>query len=161
LAGSGQNPLFDVVITLYKNTSDSRKLDKSLIMPLELEGVLREESSVITPSILISSHNLSDYNYAHIPAFGRYYYITDITSVRNGLWRVSLKCDVLMTYKSQIRSCKGILRNTQSTGATDYLTGEQYKRLVKTVTDIIDFPYGFNDNGEYILIVAGGVGGVS
>jgi hypothetical protein len=150
-----------MVITLYKNTSDSRKLDKSLTMPLELEGVLREESSVITPSILISNHNLSDYNYAHIPAFGRYYYITDITSVRNGLWRVSLKCDVLMTYKSQIRSCKGILRNTQSTGATDYLTGEQYKRLVKTVTDIIDFPYGFNDNGEYILIVAGGVGGVS
>lgn len=41
------------------------------------------------------------YNYAYIPDFSRYYYITDWVFI-GGLWRASLTVDVLATYKTQI-----------------------------------------------------------
>lgn len=46
---------------------------------------------------------LFDCNYCYIPKFNRYYYITDVVSVRANLWEVSMKCDVLMSYKDIIR----------------------------------------------------------
>lgn len=63
---------------------------------------LKDETSIINPEILISGSSFTSYNYAYISDFGRYYFIRDIVSVRNNLWRLSLECDVLATYKSQI-----------------------------------------------------------
>ena len=41
-------------------------------------------------------------NYARILEFNRYYFVVDIVSVRSGLWLLKLKCDVLMSFKSEI-----------------------------------------------------------
>ena len=38
-----------------------------------------------------------------------------------------------------------------------YFSGEQWASTVRTKTDIINFPNGLLDNGEYILITSGGV----
>lgn len=62
-----------------------------------------------TPLSLAITFSLSDndhipaYNYAYIPDFSRYYYITDWVFI-GGLWRASLTVDVLATYKTQILS---------------------------------------------------------
>ena len=68
-------------------------------------GVLKEPCSLLEPTILIESASATfpSFNYAHIPAFQRYYYITDIVSI-NGLWEVHLRSDPLATYKTQIGS---------------------------------------------------------
>ena len=98
-------------ITLYTNESEKNKLEKTLDHPILLEGTLRDESSIINPIILISSEKEDIpymYNYAYIPAFGRYYFITDIESVRTGIWRVSMHVDVLMSYKEQIKNLNRI-----------------------------------------------------
>ena len=146
-------------ITLYTNESEKNKLEKTLDHPILLEGTLRDESSIINPIILISS-NKEDipymYNYAYIPAFGRYYFITDIESVRTGIWRVSMHVDVLMSYKEQIKNLNVIINNSEETGANNYLSGNQWITNVKNTTNIVNFPNGLNDNGEFILITAGG-----
>lgn len=146
-------------ITLYTNESEKNKLEKTLDHSILLEGTLRDESSIINPIILISS-NKEDipymYNYAYIPAFGRYYFITDIESVRTGIWRVSMHVDVLMSYKEQIKNLNVIINNSEQTGANNYLSGEQWITNVKNTTNIVNFPNGLNDNGEFILITAGG-----
>ena len=146
-------------ITLYTNESEKNKLDKTITNSVLLEGNLRDESSIINPIILISS-NKEDipymYNYAYIPAFGRYYFITDIESVRTGIWRVSMHVDVLMSYKEQIKNLNVIINNSEETGANNYLSGEQWITNVKNTTNIVNFPNGLNDNGEFILITAGG-----
>ena len=146
-------------ITLYTNESEKNKLDKTITNSILLEGNLRDESSIINPIILISS-NKEDipymYNYAYIPAFGRYYFITDIESVRTGIWRVSMHVDVLMSYKEQIKNLNVIINNSEETGANNYLSGEQWITNVKNTTNIVNFPNGLNDNGEFILITAGG-----
>lgn len=146
-------------ITLYTNESEKNKLEKTITNSILLEGNLRDESSIINPIILISS-NKEDipymYNYAYIPAFGRYYFITDIESVRTGIWRVSMHVDVLMSYKEQIKNLNVIINNSEETGANDYLSGNQWITNVKNTTNIVNFPNGLNDNGEFILITAGG-----
>lgn len=146
-------------ITLYTNESEKNKLEKTITNSILLEGNLRDESSIINPIILISS-NKEDipymYNYAYIPAFGRYYFITDIESVRTGMWRVSMHVDVLMSYKEQIKNLNVIINNSEETGANNYLSGNQWITNVKNTTSIVNFPNGLNDNGEFILITAGG-----
>lgn len=146
-------------ITLYTNESEKNKLEKTITNSILLEGNLRDESSIINPIILISS-NKEDipymYNYAYVPAFGRYYFITDIESVRTGIWRVSMHVDVLMSYKEQIKNLNVIINNSEETGANNYLSGNQWITNVKNTTSIVNFPNGLNDNGEFILITAGG-----
>ena len=143
-------------ITLYTNNSEKNKLDKNLSNAKTFSGKLREESSIVNPSILIQIENPSNFNYAYNPEFKRYYFITDITSIRNGLWEVTMHVDVLMSFKDKIKATPVILSDTESAGATNYITGEQWKTNTKNTTEIKQFPKGLNPNGEFILITAGG-----
>lgn len=144
-------------ITLYVNSSEKQTINKSISNGLILTGLLRNESSVVNPTILIEIDNPSFYNYAYIPEFGRYYFITDMVSVRTNLWRISMSVDVLMSYQEQILNLDVIVNNASSPDMETYKTGEQWQSLVKTKTDVINFPSGLLDNGEYILITSGGV----
>lgn len=144
-------------ISLYKTASENNRVVKTLTDEKQLSGELRNQTSVLNPSIRIeSADNISTYNYAYISEFGRYYYITDIVSVRTNCWVVSLRCDVLMSYKDEIQGLNVILNNTQETGLSNYLASPNWVNLVKTKTDIKAFPSGLSEQGEFILITAGG-----
>lgn len=145
-------------LILYVNNSEKNKLDKSLSSELKLNGKLREESSVVNPSIMIQTTNPSIYNYAYIPEFKRYYFITDMVSVRTGLWEISMHVDVLMSFKDTIKGTQVILSDTETTGQTNYMAGEQWASNVKNTTNILRFPRSLNTEGTYILITAGGPG---
>ena len=43
-------------IILYNNHSENNKLDKSIVKIVELQGYLREQTSLINPQILIEFH---------------------------------------------------------------------------------------------------------
>ena len=144
-------------ISLFKTASENNRVVKTLTDEKQLSGELRNQTSVLNPSIRIeSADNISTYNYAYIPEFGRYYYITDIVSVRTNCWTVSLRCDVLMSYKDEIQGLNVILNNTQETGLSNYMASPNWVNLVKTKTDIKVFPSGLSEQGEFILITAGG-----
>lgn len=144
-------------ISLFKTNSENNRVVKTLTDEKQLSGELRNQTSVLNPSIRIeSADNISTYNYAYISEFGRYYYITDIVSVRTNCWVVSLRCDVLMSYKDEIQGLNAILDNTQETGLSNYLSSPNWVNLVKTKTDIKVFPSGLSEQGEFILITAGG-----
>ena len=144
-------------ISLFKTASENNRVVKALTDEKQLSGELRNQTSVLNPTIRIeSADNISTYNYAYISEFGRYYYITDIVSVRTNCWVISLRCDVLMSYKDEIQSMNVILNNTQETGLSNYLASPNWVNLVKTKTDIKVFPSGLSEQGEFILITAGG-----
>ena len=145
-------------ITLYTNNSEKNKLDKNLSNAKTFSGKLREESSIVNPSILIQIDNPSKYNYTYIPEFNRYYFITDMASVRTDIWELSMHVDVLMSFKESIKDTQIILSDTETTGQTNYMSGEQWARNVKDTTQIINFPNHLPVKGEYILITAGGPG---
>lgn len=144
-------------ISLFKTASENNRVVKVLTDEKQLSGELRNQTSVLNPTIRIeSADNISGYNYCYISEFGRYYYITDIVSVRTNCWVVSLRCDVLMSYKDEIKSMNVILNNTQETGLSNYLASPNWVSSVKTKTDIKVFPSGLSEHGEFILITAGG-----
>lgn len=146
-------------ITLCVTVSERHAIRKTLQNSLELTGALRGESSVINPSFIIEASNPSQYNYCYIPDFNRYYFITNITSVRTNIWRIDCSVDVLMSFQTEILNLDVIVSDL-SIGeplTETYMQGEQWATTVKNKTDIINFPSGLLDDGEYILITSGGV----
>lgn len=141
-------------IILYKNKSEDNRVDKELISPINMVGVLREESTVIDPVILIQTENPTEYNYAYIAEYHRNYFIKEFTAVRNGLWRVAMHVDVLSTYKAEIRRLNAVIEKQQQEGNVFYNDGS-YKAREDTFTEVKEFDNGFNDTGELILITAG------
>ena len=66
--------------------------------------ILKDSCSILQPIISLDIgllSNPSQYNYAFIPDFSRYYYIKDWTFDR-GLWNATLEVDVLASHKSDI-----------------------------------------------------------
>ena len=145
-------------IVLCTTGSEKERIVKTLSNETTFTGTLREESSVINPSFIIQAENPSTYNYCYISSFNRYYFITNITSIRTNLWRIDCAVDVLMSFSSDILNLDVIVSNLSS-GESDntYFSGEQWQTTVKTKTDVINFPSGLLDDGEYILITSGGI----
>ena len=91
-------------LTLYKNSAENNRIDKTeyLTSVREITGYLRNETNIINPSIVIEYEQVIDFNYVYVSTFNRYYFVTNITSVRTNLWRIDMSCDTLMTYKETI-----------------------------------------------------------
>lgn len=132
-------------LILYNNHSENNNINKSIVKIVELEGYLREQTSLVNPQIMIEFHpeQFDDYvkddnqvyvvyndikitwdsfinnyvlsaNYVHIPDFNRYYFINDITSVRQNLWRLSLHVDVLMSYAKEIKNTNAFISRNEN-----------------------------------------------
>ena len=144
-------------INFYKNLSEKNKIGKVLNNTLTLNGNLREESSIVNPTILVEHSNLSVYNYAYIPEFKRYYFVSEMTSVRNGLWRVTLSVDVLESYKTDILNLSCIVDKQQNQSYNNYIDDGSYINRADSFIEIANYQNGFNANGEFILLTAGAI----
>lgn len=144
-------------IYFYNNNSEKNVINKNIVNESVYTGSLRESIDIKNPTIRITSNeNIHSYNYCYIPSFNRYYYITNISIYRTGVYEISLKCDVLMSFKNDILESYAIISQTTDTKITRYMQSDIYKVLTKNFTDIITFPNGLLETGEYILITAGG-----
>lgn len=117
-------------------------------------GTLTAESGIVSPSIIMEFGNTAPaYNYAYITEFGRYYWVTEITSIGGGLWRVSLSVDVLASYKSSIGAAsKYILRSASMSDGTimdtKYPTKVNYSRNLLSINS--GWPIG-SATGRYVV----------
>lgn len=109
-------PATTFTITLYQNTAENNRVDKTnyLTSVGSINGVLRSECSIIRPSIIIAQDTLPTFNYVYIAVFGRYYFVTGITSVNFGLWRIELNTDVLMTYQTGVKALTAIIARQEN-----------------------------------------------
>lgn len=142
-----------MTITLYNNTSPSNFVNKSITVVSTLTGTLRNPTSVTDPVITIERSDPTGFNYARVEEFGRYYFITGISSESNALISISLHVDVLMTYKEGIRNMYAIIRR-QENKYNLYLDDGIFKGYQNTKHKVIQFPYGFTEY-SYILALAG------
>lgn len=145
-----------MIIGLSNNFSEKNVIEKYISTPYEIEGSLKNNTSITDPIILIEATYPITHNYCYIPTFLRYYFIVDIVNIRNNLWELKCHVDVLMSFKNDIKNSVGIMKNTENENNSRYFDNGIYKTLVKDKTDIISFANGFLDSGEYILITAGG-----
>lgn len=89
-------------ILFYQVLDEPNKINKTLGDAVTKNGALRDSVSILTPELLIQNESIINYNYCFIPELNRYYFIKSVEIVRNNLYKLSLKIDVLMTYKNVI-----------------------------------------------------------
>lgn len=132
-----------MILTLYTSTSDKNRIDKSAFLTtlVTLTGTMKTESSIINPIIAIDLSqesvivdddslevasdgksiigdtlaNLLKANYAYIPDFNRYYFITNIVQVTTFILRFELSCDCLMSYQEEIYSLSALVTRNETT----------------------------------------------
>lgn len=96
-------------LQIGQTRDEKNKLDKSFTASVTLQGELTTESNVVSPSIIVGYN--ADYlasNYCYIPAWGRYYFITEIT-VDGQLMTLHLHCDVLKSFSNDIKTSKATI----------------------------------------------------
>lgn len=144
-------------LKLYKNLSEKARIGKTLVEEIDMTGVLHGESSVIDPTILINAtQSIAGYNYMYINEFKRFYFINNIVAVRNGLFRVEAHVDVLESFEAPIKALSVIIDKQEKASFNKYLDSGDWVTTCKQFTNVLSFPNGFNESGEYILLVAGG-----
>lgn len=145
-------------ITLHQTKTPRHYLVKTFEGDgIALQGTLREDSSMISPVIMIdSSVNIYNANYAYIEDFGRYYYIDDIKVTRHRLYQLSLSVDALMSWCNEIVNIKGYIMRKENP-AYDYIPDRL--KQISAVRDIQPYlvPEGSNTfNGQSLVMIVAG-----
>mgnify|MGYP007133709515 CR=1 FL=1 len=138
-------------IQFMYNNEPMNKITKSPSTVFSLTGTLRDESSIVDPVILVEYADPIDANYAYIEEFRRYYYITDITSVRTGLWRITMHTDVLKTFSEGILNSPCIVAKSSSRFNL-YLNDSDYKCQQNDIVMTKNFPQVFNIAASYYVL---------
>ena len=147
-----------MTVKFYKNNSDKMEVDKSLTQcGSDISNcAIKEDVSITDPIFYLKDYtgfNVATANYCYIDTLARYYYITDIIVVDNTLCEIHCHVDVLMSFKSGIRSNTAVIARQQSLRDL-YLNDGVFKCKAYPKFDIIKFPTGFSGY-HYVLTVAG------
>lgn len=128
-------------IELYQNSAEANRVDKGQhLAPVgTLLGALRDECSMLTPSIVYQSESVPTFNYVYIPIFNRYYFVTSLSSVNKNVWRMELNCDVLMSYKNEILLLQGVI-GRQEIDFNPLLVDNELPTQNNTIVEVIDIP---------------------
>lgn len=146
---------------LYNTSSEKNKVTKALTVVSSINTFkIKENTSIINPVILISKNTkgFTDgvlFNYVWLDLYKRYYFVTDIKTVANGIVEVSLSVDVLMSFKSQILSLNCIISRQENEYNT-YLDDSLFRVYNDYRVQTKAFPKGFTNEMHYVIAVAGG-----
>ena len=146
-------------IVLQYNKSEPIALTKDVETIATLHGVLREDSSIIDPVILIEGDLalFAQANYMTIQRFHRKYFIVDMVSVRSHFVEITAHCDVLSSFAGAIRSNKGIVHR-QEKDWNLMLNDGALQVYQDPLIDTIAFPGSFSGQ-SYVMLIGGNRGG--
>lgn len=157
-----------LAITFYNNFSDNRTVNKNITSVMTGSVYLYEDSSIVNPVVRLDYDDtvLPEMNYAYIPAWNRYYYITDIAALVGGGMRIAMACDVLMTYKGTILNSVQTVIRSESIGKPTMIPDPTLPILPNKDIKVIAFEGGvFNldtatqQSYNFVLNVSGGGSG--
>lgn len=146
-------------LMLYQNSSSNTRIDKSVShLHTYSTLTLKEPTSIQSPTIRLSASdtNVVKGNYAYIPKFDRFYYVTDVRSLPGGLWELDLRCDVLMSFREEIVN-NTVLFNHSEDKYNLYLNDGTLQIDSRPKLKLKRFPNHLDTEGTYVLIMAGGL----
>lgn len=146
-----------MIINFYNIAAPNNKITKDVpsVPALSIEGTLKDNCSLLDPTIIINSAMVPNFNYAYIEAFGRYYYCAPPTAIRTDLWEVIMHVDVLKTYQDGILNAPCIISKSSNKWNL-YLNDTGFKAYQDPYIFSYEFPTGFDrDNSQYILTIFG------
>ena len=136
---------------LYNNQSQENKLNKVLINKGTRTIIFLDSVDFLRPRITVKSLPIET-NYVYIESLGRYYFISDIKNLKNELFELNLRCDVLMTYKQDIEESQAII--TESTNEVNsHNAGYVAEKDIETSSVNLENP--FTDDSDVLITIVG------
>lgn len=156
----------DSVITFIKCKSAPNIIGKVWETDTDLEGHLIYNHSLLKPKFIIKG-DVKEYNYCYVDIFKRFYYITDVVFIQNGMQEVSLSVDPLNSFASDILNCKAVVERQKKKGNLYMTDSHMYTKANKQIVTV-PFMGGDNQyintsgmqsferqNNSYVLTIAG------
>lgn len=114
----------------------------------------KQPTSLLEPVLIVAFNTKPYYNYFSID--NRYYWITDITSLKEDLWQISGKVDVLATYRRHIQNTRAFVLydSTANTQLPDNRLAIQTD--CNAYTSSANMPWDFDSGtGTYLICTTG------
>lgn len=147
-----------MTVEFYYNSSENNVVNKNITaLNLSVNAVAKDAVSVTDPVLLLNynSSYIANANYCYIPEYNRYYYIENVVNMPGGMCAITLRVDVLESFKNNIKSLTAVI-NKQETQGNLYYNDGSLKVLSTEFLQTYNFPNGFDDSGKFILITCGG-----
>ena len=146
-------------LDLYKNTDDPKVVNKT-------PGTVQREVTcnpygavnLVNPQLEIDYNSTAlECNYCYVGAFGRWYFINDITITPAQKMILSCSVDVLYTFKDQIPNLKACIVRSESIGAPTYVVDDRLPinpvvKDFKTAEFSGGFTPSYNNSDKTLLI---------
>ena len=144
-----------MVIQFLHNKSEYNTINKNTELIVEKTITLKNDCDLVNPYVVLKLDDvLFLSNYAYIPKFKRYYFITGIEILSKTLVAVSMHVDVLESFKSDILT--GTVHITESSNTDNY-----YPKELDSLTSMESHKFISNKelvlNPSKVLATLGGV----
>ena len=144
-----------MVIQFLHNKSEYNTINKDTELIVEKTITLKNDCDLVNPYVVLKLDDvLFLSNYAYIPKFKRYYFITGIEILSKTLVAVSMHVDVLESFKSDILT--GAVHITESSNTDSY-----YPKELDSLTSMESHKFISNKelalNPSKVLATLGGV----
>lgn len=143
-----------MIIKLFKTDDDNNKVGKLLTDEIEFNIRLKGDTSIIEPMIILKSDLPILSNYAFIPNFNRYYFIENVVVSPNNIYQITLKVDVLESFKNDILLSSAYIG--QQTNVNNYYNSS-YESEVRKEVDKYYSNVILEEDTETILGTIGGM----
>ena len=145
----------------YKNNSDNREYPKDLTL-LTFDGVdhldiifkANTDKAAATIELSYNDTLFEDANYCYIPDLGYYYYMSEPVMSQQRLI-FTLSEDLIQTYLNDVLEL-GCIISRQENEYNTYLNDSRLPVENKQEITTVEFPGGFDDEHEEIIIVVNG-----
>ena len=152
-----------MTVNLYNTPDEQNVIGKAKTLIDTATCTIKGNISYENPVLLLQydSGTVDDINYMEIAELNRCYFITDLINLTGGRYEVHAKVDVLESFKDAVLGLSAIVDkvNDQNIGNL-FLDDGSFIAENKEFNTVLNYPNGFNSEGEYILITAGGGGGI-
>ena len=143
-----------MIVKTYNTNDSTNTINKKLNFISDIDVKFKEEVNIYNPNLVLKYDDLINFNYMYIDRFKRYYFIEDVEVFPNKIYKLTLKCDVLMSFKNDILNSYGNI--TSQTNYNDYYNFN-YSSEVRKETNIYNSNVVLEDFKSTILCTIGGV----
>ena len=148
-----------MLVHLCNTTSERNIINKDIRQVQSVNAVIKGAISLETPTLILSySGNADDINYLMIPEFGRNYFITEVVDLTGQRYEIKCRSDVLESFKNSILRMSCVIDKQENEILSNmYYNDGSFISQEKEFIYTKNFPQGFLDDGQFILITAGGI----
>ena len=147
------------VVILYRYDGSPVRVPKNKIHVATRQCSFVTNVNEQSPDIYLTMEGIdpASTNYMYIDTFGRYYWIRDSYVDANGRIHLVGKVDVLETVANQLLGLPAVVDKIELPEYSNrYLDDGSWINENRSYTEVLPFANGFNEDGEFILITAGG-----